>query len=55
MTSTSMQAFFPTRLIGQLKDWPMGWEAWPSHAQRVIMEWANSGNPSCFQTKVDII
>ena len=33
---------------------PMGWEEWPSHTHRVIVEGANSGDMSCFQTEVDI-
>ena len=54
MTSTSTQTVLPARVIGQLRNRPMGWEAWPSHARRVIVEGANSGDPSCFQTEADI-
>ena len=54
MTSTSTQTVFPARVIGKLRKRPMGWEAWPSHARRVIVEGANSGDPSYFQSKVDI-
>ena len=54
MTSTSTQIVFPARVIGQLRSREIGWEAWPSHARRVMVEGANSGDPSCFQTEVDI-
>ena len=54
MTYTSTQTVLPTRVIGKLWNKPMGWEVWPSHAQRVIMEGANSGDLSCFQTEADI-
>ena len=54
MNSMSMQTVLPARVIGQLRNKPMGLEAWPSHAQRVIVDGASSGDPSCFQTTVDI-
>ena len=54
MTSTSMQTVLPARVIGQLWNKPMGWEVWPSHAWRVIVEGADLGDPSFFQTEADI-
>ena len=54
MTSTSMKTVLLARVIGQLGNNPMGQEAWPSHTQRVIVEGANSGDPSCFQTEANI-
>ena len=54
MTSTSMQTFFLARVIGQLQNRPMGWEAWPSQARRVMVEGASSGDLICFQTEADI-
>ena len=54
MNSMSMQIVLPARVIGQLRNRPMGWEAWPSHARRVMVEGASSGDPSCFQTEVGI-
>ena len=54
MNSMSTQIVLPARVIGKLRKRPMGWEAWPSHAQRVMVEGANSGDPSCFQTEADI-
>ena len=50
----SMQTILLARVIGKLRNKPNGLEAWPSHTRRVIMEGANSRDPSCFQTEVDI-
>ena len=54
MNSTLVQTVLPQRVIRQLWNKPVGWKAWLSHAQRVIVEGSSSGDPSCFQTKAYI-